>query len=328
MKSELGPYISALLYTNETVNVPGLGSFVSSYAPAGIDPVQGELSPPSKQLVFNQNLLMDDGLLVQYISEQEGISLSLASERVASYAQAIKTAIANREMVHFTGLGRLYKNYEGQYQFVPDGENYSTDAYGLPNVKYYPVGRASRSTEQVPVAAASAEHTGFWGRWLNSGLVTALVVAAVVVGVAIYALSTLNRSEALIEEEAQRVPTARVNVRPSEAEPIVPPSAEQVPGSRPAEPKESELEEVDTESPTVAPDQRSFVIIIGSFGNAENVERLVQQIYEAGYEPYTERSGGLTKVGIQKAYDRPAEIKETLREVRKEFSKGAVVYRR
>lgn len=335
MQVDIGNYIAALLYTNEVVSIPGLGSFVTAYRPAEIDPVQGELSPPSKALKFDKNLAVDDGLLIKHISEEEQISVTDAERLVNAYVEQLRAAIEKREIVSFSGLGRLYKDYEGQFQFLADGTNFNTDSYGLPNVRFFPIARnntaARLNTAKAGYAGKEVVDTKKSG--LNRGLLIAMGIAALVACVAIYVIFIQDASSSPTVENGQTVPTSRVNVKPT-MDSSFPES-----GSDAVDDEEDQLDdveyieeedapaEIDTESPTIAPEQDYFVIIIGSFGSTKNVERLVERIYNAGYEPYTEQKGKLIKVGIQKSYTDRSEIRSTLKDVQKQFSKDAKVYK-
>jgi hypothetical protein len=218
---EIGNHIAALLYTNEVVSIPGLGSFVTAYQPAEIDPVQGELSPPSKALKFDKNLAVDDGLLIKHISEEEQISMADAERLVNAYVEQLKEAIEKRELVSFSGLGRLYKDYEGQFQFLADGTNFNTDSYGLPNVQFFPISRLQQTTAHK--GTANTAKAGYAGKkvadtkkaGLNKGLLAAMGLAVLVAGIAIYVLLFQGASSGSTVENAQTVPTSRVNVKPT-----------------------------------------------------------------------------------------------------------------
>ena len=69
MEVDVGAYIADLLYDHDVVNLPGLGSFTGQYQAANIDHVQGKLYPPAKELGFNSNLVLDYGVLVQYVQQ-------------------------------------------------------------------------------------------------------------------------------------------------------------------------------------------------------------------------------------------------------------------
>ncbi|MBK6949766.1 MAG: hypothetical protein IPH16_18360 [Haliscomenobacter sp.] len=81
------------------------------------------------------------------------------------------------------------------------------------------------------------------------------------------------------EEEA---PMERVNVPPPE--PLREPSGEALDDEGVAD---------SSEAPTLAPEQKQCIIVIGLFRDKNNVDRLVQRIYEEGFEPYLEKMAQL-----------------------------------
>lgn len=335
MQIDIGSHIAALLYEHNSVNIPGLGGFVSSYKTATADQVQGELHPPSKGLNFNSNLVADDGLLAQHLQEKLGISLTDANELVENYVKEVKEAIGRREIVVFPKVGRLYKDYEHNLQFLADTTNFNLDAYGLPTVRFYPIARRTAPGSSVRPANGQPQ-TAVGGaapppsRRLNHGLVIAISFAAVIVLIATYFLFFFKPAGS--DANARRLPTSRVNVSPSQTgSSIADTDGSLAEGSLSGPEEETpagDEEELDTEGATAAPGQRFFVIGIGVFGNEKNVQRLIQRIYQAGYEPFTEPEGNLTRVGIQKTYTDESEIQAALKDVRKRFSKDAKVLRK
>jgi nucleoid DNA-binding protein len=343
METDVGAYISHLLYEHDTVAIPGLGCFVAQYKPAYTDQVQGELHPPAKEIQFNANLVMDDGLLADYVCRQHGIPLQQAQQAVQGYAQQIREAIDRREIVVLPKLGRLYKDFEKKIQFLADGVNFNTDSYGLPIVHFYPVLRTAPTAGKTPVAAAKPQvvptaplFKRVMGRLLHNSLGLIIALTVVVASISIYFLF-FNRGSGL---SSQLPPDSRLNVSPaSELPPDTANSlgdnedddldADEGYNSSPVPaPGAGAREEFDSESPTVPPGQRFFVISVGVFGNQENVQRMVKRIYDAGYEPYVEEMGKLTRLGIQRAYSSEADIQKTLQDVQKKLSKDAKVIQR
>ncbi|KGE86566.1 MAG: SPOR domain-containing protein [Phaeodactylibacter xiamenensis] len=330
MEMDIGSYISLLLYKNKAVALPGLGSFEAAYQPAVIDQVQGELHPPGNTISFNPNLVSDDGLLCSMIQDRYGLPATDAAKTLEDYVHEVKEAIGRREIVVFPKVGRLYRDYENNLQFLPDGNNYDVESYGLPTVSFYPVARSHRAqpvkeqpgkTAARPVSAKKAQAT-------NNGLIAAIGAATIVVGVAIYFL--LFGADQTQEQPLHPVPTSRVNVRPGdEASANAAPSENEAvaESENKAESSSERAESTDTEQPTPVPGQQSYVIIVGVFGNPDNVKQLIDDIYDAGYEPYTEKAGNLTKVGVQRTYRSEAEIEAAIQDVRKRFTKDAKLYR-
>jgi nucleoid DNA-binding protein/cell division septation protein DedD len=332
MEMDVGAYIGHLLYEHEAVAIPGLGSFVAQYKPAYVDQVQGELHPPAKDIQFNANLVMDDGLLADYLCRQQGLSLPQAQEAIQGFVTEIKEALQARKIVSFAKLGRLYMDFEKNIQFLPDGVNFNTDSYGLPVLHFYPVLRtaptgAKKAASPAGVAGAAPKPTAKpptpspWRQWLDNSLALVVILATLVIAISAYFLFLHPRGG---EVTSQPPPLDRLNVSPGSEAPG--PLAE-----APADEDDDLLEDeapLDTEAPTLAPGQRFFIISVGVFGKPENVERMIRRIYDAGYEPYVEEVGSLTRLGIQRAYTSEADLQQTLRDVQKRLSKDAKVIER
>jgi len=331
MQQDIGKYIGELLYQHDTVALPGLGTFVSAYRPAEIDQVRGELTPPGKGAGFNPNLITDDGLLVKLLQNRHHLAFEAAQAQLKQYVEEVKAALERQEIVDFPEVGRLYQDYEKNLQFLPDSTNFSLEAYGLPVVEAYPAARpkSASAAAAAPASTAPARNT-------NYALIGAIAVGVAAILVAGYFLLF---NEAPRDDEALiPVPTSRVNVSPSDQQGATGDSTVEIDettdgqdaaASAPVEEEEQKTEGDeeaggwDSEEPTPAPGQKRMVIIIGAFGNQKNVSRLVDEIYDAGYEPYTEKSGSLTKVGVQKAYRQPAEVERVLADVRNRFNSDA-----
>ncbi|MEO0338598.1 MAG: hypothetical protein AAF242_05235 [Bacteroidota bacterium] len=150
MQIDVGELISDLLFEHYTVSIPGLGSIIKSDKAIEVDHFQGKLSPESTTLEFNPNLAIDDGLLIAHLRDKFHISYQEAKSTIAEYVQQVNEALERKEVVIFPSVGRLYHDFEGQLQFIPDGTNFNLANYGLPTVKLEPL------PQKTPITAATA----------------------------------------------------------------------------------------------------------------------------------------------------------------------------
>lgn len=151
MEIDISKHIVELLFEHDVVSLPGLGSFVGSYKSAVVDQVSGTVSPPSKTITFDDNLRMDDGLLIEAVSKTYGITFDTASETVQNYVSQIQEVLNRREIVSFPNLGRLYRDFEQNLQFLPEVTNFNTESHGLPEVKTYPIAKPEPEPEPEPI---------------------------------------------------------------------------------------------------------------------------------------------------------------------------------
>lgn len=135
-------YISDLLYQYECVVVPDFGGFVANFAPARINTAQNKFFPPSKNISFNQNLKVNDGLLANHISGRRSISYQEALEIIKDFAKTSKEGLNAGNKVIIEKVGTLYTDQEGNVCFSPDSEvNYLKDSFGFESFKKAPISK-------------------------------------------------------------------------------------------------------------------------------------------------------------------------------------------
>lgn len=137
-------HISALLYQFDCVIIPGLGGFVANYHPAQINEHQHLVFPPSKGLIFNKNLLNNDGLLADAIARNEAISYAESVLKIELFVKESLQKLQNKERISIEEIGYVFLDEEKNIQFMPEySANFLVDAFGL-----YPV-VAKEITHQV-----------------------------------------------------------------------------------------------------------------------------------------------------------------------------------
>jgi len=130
-------YIKELLVQHDCVILPGLGGFVANYKPAEFDPARNTASPPGKHILFNKNLVHNDGLLYAHISEASGYGYKDVQDMATSFFEGIRRDIKKGMKFEIDGLGYFYQDKEGQVQFTEEsGSNFLLESYGLPFLQY------------------------------------------------------------------------------------------------------------------------------------------------------------------------------------------------
>lgn len=156
---KLGKYIRQLLAENEIVIIPGFGAFISAYKPAEIKEESEEITPPSKEISFNEKIKNNDGLLVGFIAKNEQISMQEALGKVELERDEILYQLDKGEKVVLEGTGALFYNENRELDFEPANEtNLLLDAFGLGNesLKDEPEIIPEEKPEELPVAGFTA----------------------------------------------------------------------------------------------------------------------------------------------------------------------------
>lgn len=135
-------YIKSLLEEEDCVIVPNFGGFISNYKNSSIqDGGVVSLLPPRKQLLFNVNLSVDDGLLIKYISGAKLISYNKAKLEVEAFVSRTLEILRETNHVEFEGLGSFKINKSKKIQFEPTFEGSPLpESFGLPVLKLSNIG--------------------------------------------------------------------------------------------------------------------------------------------------------------------------------------------
>ena len=101
--------IYPLLKEYNCVVIPNFGSFVCRNISAKFSENHTKLLPPNKEIVFNENLKKNDGVLIKNISEIKNITYSDAEEKINLWVKKINKKINKGKSISFENIGSLKK---------------------------------------------------------------------------------------------------------------------------------------------------------------------------------------------------------------------------
>nr|WP_320117624.1 SPOR domain-containing protein [uncultured Marinifilum sp.] len=134
---EVSKYIEDLLFVHDCVILPGFGGFVANYKPAKFDDNQQLVSPPSKDIGFNRNLIQNDGLLINHLADSENVSYAEAEKSILFFIEDLKVKIQRGEKVELNNVGAFFNDRRHNLQFEPSNSmNYLVDAFGLEQISF------------------------------------------------------------------------------------------------------------------------------------------------------------------------------------------------
>lgn len=124
--------ISELLYRHDCVIVPGFGGFVSRSHSAGFNKGNNLLFPPAKHILFNRNLIHNDGLLITSLMERNGVSFEESARLTDEYRQYIQSLLGAKKRFELQNIGLLYIDSENSLRFEAKADmNFLFDAFGF-----------------------------------------------------------------------------------------------------------------------------------------------------------------------------------------------------
>jgi nucleoid DNA-binding protein len=151
---EVAQAIRKLVYLEDCLIIPGLGGFVSHYRPAAIDKETGTFFPPVKEVVFNVDLVQNDGVLVNFIASGGGISTDQARADVDRFVEGTLMKLKKNEPVFIDGMGQFNQDKNHTIRFQPDpGTNFFLGSYGLSSFHLREVAPVSQA---VPVSTRTS----------------------------------------------------------------------------------------------------------------------------------------------------------------------------
>lgn len=324
MQIDVGAAIASLLYENDTVSIPGLGAFVKSPRSAEVDQEKGRALPEHSTIEFDQDLPIDDGLLIAHIKETYSLKYSEAKQTVSRYVDEVKSALQRKETVVIPQVGKLYNDIQNETKFIADPTNFNLDTFGLPEVSIHPLG--PRTAESVPAEPEIVAESR--SKWMGQNwpvLATLFVLLFILLGfLYLYPKYLQNKKE----DPTADLPANRLNVKPpvkdgetADLDDASSKSAEESAADYDEGPEDSLRKENRDQGPIC-------VIAVGIFREKANVDRLAQQLLEAGYEPYIEKLRSTTRVGVQFRYENSQEIDRKLQEIREKFVPEAFVFKK
>jgi hypothetical protein len=129
--------IGDLLLRHNCVVVPSFGGFVSKQTSAVIDYKTGVMHPPKKSLLFNKQLINNDGLLASVFAKEASLSFDEASSEIQKQVISWHKALNSGDRINLENIGFLFLDQEKNIGFEQDRYfNILLQSYGLGKVHF------------------------------------------------------------------------------------------------------------------------------------------------------------------------------------------------
>jgi hypothetical protein len=327
MLIDLYPIIQPLISSYHRLYVSGLGTFSEKHIAAKEDSINGKLLPPDTIIVFEPGGNGDSTLFHNEVKRRFSVDDAMASEAIRLFSKNIHDALDLHNSVEIPNLGRLYYNVEHKIAFVPRLKVFENDSFGLPEVTFVETSplnnqvQKDSNTEKIPPLPPSNSMMKF--------VVLSIILVSLSVGVYFIVTTPFIEGKLVKVKEMFKDWNDDANDEKKNTVPEVNPvdtSSEVV--DFPVNEEEVEVEQIIKSEPvkTESTKEPSYVkIAIGVFGNPDNAARVIAKIEKAGFIPFSEKVGSLTKVGVKQEYKSVAEKLEILDKVRSDIEKTAVI---
>jgi cell division septation protein DedD len=303
MKINLDKYIRELLLQHDCVILPGLGGFVANYKPAEFDPSQKTVLPPSKQILFNPNLVHNDGLLFAHISKETDYGYKEVQAMAEVYFKTIKYEVGKGLKFTIEDLGYFFFNKARKIEFAQEStDNLLLASYGLSYLNYKvfdrSLGRSAKIYQAVDDTNPIVRQRKI-RRWIYTGAAACLLASMILIPVKMGYLNLssfdLNpvdtfRKEQPVQELVVTSPDTDTQLTEPEIESVKLEAVSLEPEVGSAKPEatsfepEAEAAKIEAPAKDFATPQTNFHIIVGSFKDLGNAQQLKQKMAGDGYE--------------------------------------------
>ncbi len=275
-------HIEYLLLRHDCVIVPGFGAFIATEAPARIDRELGIIIPPSRTVMFNQSVMVDDGLLANSIARKENLSFEESRQVILKAVENIKSVLLSSGRINTGALGEIVVGEEQTMLFKPSALwNQGAQQLGFTAVKL-PLAKQQHETKP-------AKNRGFISRFSK---IAAAVAAIAVIALAAF-INPLSPSD-FHEERASVVP---VEVLVNSKKTVAPAVESKTVATADSETVEAPATSAATEEPA----KDRYYLIVGTFTTSREAERFAKLHSSEEYKLVTVPSRRVTRVALASA---------------------------
>ena len=286
MNKTVEHYISELLFLHDCVILPNFGGFVGNPQSAKLNKITGVLTPPSKQILFNTNLKTNDGLLITYIANKEGLSQNTAKDEVENYVSKITKKLNHSKILRIDKIGLFTLGKESNIVFLQDTtNNYSLEAFGMKTIHNKAVKREVVIEEKMTDTIKKIRQ--------YSNTPKEFLRAAVI----IIPLITLSYLTIYQQDNINTIYTQMALLNPFEANDIIEPVVKITPEikSEIEAPSITKVVKEENINLTII-SQKTYYIIAGAFAEQSNANKMLAKLKKWNYNPTIVEGENLLRV--------------------------------
>jgi len=280
----LDKYLKTLLFEHDCVVIPGFGGFVTNYVSAEIHPITNKFLPPQKNVAFNEQLKLNDGLLVSYIARNENLTTDKAMNVVRGFVESLVEGLNGSNQYTLKDIGKFFYNPEHKLEFEPENKvNYAEGSFGLTEFFFKPLQDMSTTNKpgnKPPVKPGNQQKQAGEANKprKTSVLVLALIPILVLLGAGTFFY--LNKDNAAYSSFN---PFASMGSKPVAENKVVVAATDST--ALASAPVDSIPMEPAASAPEVNEKVGRFYIIAGSFMNESNALKLRYKLSKKGLSP-------------------------------------------
>ena len=247
-------HIKELLFRHDCVIIPNFGGLVSNPVSSKINTASGTIFPPSKLIVFNKNLSINDGLLINHISKKEKISINDSKNIVFDFSKKITNSLMTERSMRLNNIGLFTLGSEDNIIFHQDiANNFDLNSFGFES---FQIQKKTKTKKIIDINQSSTTKK------------ISYKAAAVLIPLILLSLTNI-----LLDTS-----TSNINIQKSDLNFF---KKIKVPKLNVAENKiEKEIDKIET---ITTPKMKNYHVIAGAFIEKSNAEKLNNSLIESNF---------------------------------------------
>jgi hypothetical protein len=124
--------IAELLFKHDCVIVPNFGGFVAQNYNSNFSKGSNMLYPQSKHILFNKNLIHNDGLLISAFMQKNNMPVLEATKNIEDYKDYVQSLLFIKKRFELENIGLLYIDAENTLRFEAKTDvNFLLESFGF-----------------------------------------------------------------------------------------------------------------------------------------------------------------------------------------------------
>ncbi len=303
-----------MLFSNESVLLPGFGTFYTKYQPARFVPEEQKIEPPAKTIAFDPAIKDGESLLIPALVEKEGRSLDEVERYVGEFVNEVNHLLEAGKKVELEKLGVFSIGPSGNMHFEPDL-----------SVTYLPgnmgaVSNPASGSIQDTVSTEVSKSPGLSRpvKWVAYALVPMIIICiiAIINFDFIFGKRSIFRVPPQAYQEAPHTTPAPAQIAEPDA---LPPAV--VPEETPIQPDAA---------PAVPAQGKMYYVVVGSFPDESIAKDYANKLRSEGAplaSVFMKTASGFHRVSYG-YYHELAEAEEALARAKQQFNADAYILHR
>lgn len=319
---EINLIIRELLAKHTYISLPNIGSFIQKYEPAHLSNDGITFIPPKQSIIFDTSRTFNDEAIENYLCDKLSIEHSKAAEILAEFLNKTKDELNSGKEILFENVGSISKDKDGTINFKQALDiELATSTYGLTEFEVTPtLSEKTDKPKPVEKQPIKPEKKTDSLKILASVTIALVIIVVVTIFILIPELRFWNNATSKSNSKVDTIVTKNITQNHPEDKSIQ--RTEQLTDSS-LNKKDSLESKVDqtikdkTEKKTALyyqeakpQENKTYYLIVGSFGKIENAQKLSEKFSQKGLNPEIIQGNNMFRVSISKTKDKHIALSE------------------